>query len=154
MVLALLGVAMLYYFWRTTGSPFRSPYQVYSSTYGFAPLLPWERLPAMPAYNNAQMRDFYSKVDLAGYLEAHQSPLCVLASRSADFAIFFLGPALCIPMLVVLWILLCAWGAGKFSRKSRLVILSTVVCFCLLLLPIYFQLHYAAPITCSLDRKS
>ena len=37
---------MAYFFWRTTGSPVRMPYQVNRATYGIAPYFIWQlRMP-------------------------------------------------------------------------------------------------------------
>src|SRR2546428_11162664 len=54
MLLATL-VAMGYYFWRTTGSPFNTPYLVNLRTYFVVPIFPWSRLVPVSTYNLALM---------------------------------------------------------------------------------------------------
>src|SRR5262249_53185826 len=56
LVLALTGSAMMYYFWRVTGSPFRTPFMVNQATYNAIPYFPWQQVKTSPAYHNAVMR--------------------------------------------------------------------------------------------------
>jgi hypothetical protein len=67
------GFAMGYFFWRTTGSPVRMPYQVNRATYGAAPYFIWQTAGPPPFYRHAVMRDFYVNIELAAY-QREQAP--------------------------------------------------------------------------------
>ena len=58
-VLAAVGAATGYYFWRVTGSPFRMPYQVDRATYATARYFWWQSPNPQPVYHNQVMHDFY-----------------------------------------------------------------------------------------------
>src|SRR6266850_835819 len=51
--------AMAFYFWKTTGQPFRPPYLVYETTYMSTPSFPWLPPKPMPSYSSPAMRNFY-----------------------------------------------------------------------------------------------
>src|SRR5258706_11473571 len=50
LILATAIAGMAFYFWKTTGQPFRPPYLVYESTYMSAPSFPWLPPKPMPPY--------------------------------------------------------------------------------------------------------
>jgi hypothetical protein len=148
LVLAVTGGAMFYYFWRTTGNPFRAPYFVNLETYFFVPNFPWSPLRAIPLYHHASMRNHYLKFQPAWYYLARSKPATLLLIKAVVFWLFFLGPALTLPIVAAI--------ANKPQRclrqcfHGKMRLLSIVFCAsCIgLLLPIYFTPHYAAPITC------
>jgi len=59
LLLGTTAVAMAYYFWRVTGSPFRMPYQVDRATYAVAPYFLWQSPKPVPAYHHEVMRQVY-----------------------------------------------------------------------------------------------
>ena len=100
LILALTGCAMGYYFWRTTGSPWDTPFLVGMRTYYPASLFPWQPLRPIPVYHHAVMRKFC--VDLVhSHNEARSFTGRTKISLNSlyTFAMFFLGPALGLPLL-------------------------------------------------------
>src|ERR1041385_3755572 len=74
-VLAVTFVWMGYYFWRTTGAPFRTPYAIYSTTYDSARFFPWQRTNYLHSYRHKVMADFYLGFTMDQYELARTSPL-------------------------------------------------------------------------------
>ena len=63
-VLALTLAAMGYYFWRTTGSPFNTPFLVYLHTYTAVPNFPWQPLKPVPVYRHKVFRTSFERFRL------------------------------------------------------------------------------------------
>lgn len=141
LVLALGGAGMCYYYWRVTGSPFRMPYQVARDQYAAARIFLWERPNPVPVYRNQQMRDFYVGWELAKFMEA-KTPLGLAKNtigKAGAFWMFFLGPALTLPLVFLPRIL-------KDRRVRPLMIIGGIF-LAGLGLNTWFYAHYAAPIT-------
>src|SRR2546426_5417593 len=93
--------AMGYYFWRITGSPFRTPYQVDMATYRLV-YFPWQKLSPAPQYHHAVMRDFYLGDTVLGqYERARQHPLQLVLFKAVTLWLFFLGPVLTLPLFML-----------------------------------------------------
>ena len=141
LVLALAGAGMGYYNWRVTGNPFRMPLQVDRDEYAPARYFLWERPHPTPVYRNQQMRDFYAGWELTQCLEA-KTPFGLAKNtvgKIGTFWLFFLGPALTLPLLFLPWVL-------KDRRVRPLVIIGGIF-VAGLGLNTWFYAHYAAPIT-------
>jgi len=80
----MLGCATTgYYFWRVTGSPFRSPYQVERQTYSALPYLIWQPQRHSPIYHHKVIQDAYSDgVEGFASNRSWQGVLYALLSRS------------------------------------------------------------------------
>ena len=140
-ILTLAGVGMGYYFWRVTGNPFRMPYQVDRDQYAPAGIFLWEQPHPAPVYRNPQMREFYVGWELTKFMDA-KSPLGLLKNtvgKIGAFWMFFLGPALTLPLLFLPRI-------ARDRRMRPLVIIGAVFVVGLAL-NTWFYAHYAAPIT-------
>ncbi|HUJ95676.1 MAG TPA: hypothetical protein VLW84_10465 [Terriglobales bacterium] len=137
-VLGLAMVAMAYYYWRVTGSPFRMTYQVNRDTYSMAPYFPWQQPRPEPQYHHAVMRDFYFR-ELNRFLECRTFSGAI--RRAGDKLIslwsFYLGPLLTVPLLALPWTLR--------DRKMRLPLTIGLVFLIGLGLEIWTLPHYAAP---------
>jgi hypothetical protein len=141
LVLVLAGSATGYYYWRVTGSSLRMPYQVDRDQYAPARIFLWERPVAAPVYRNAQMQDFYAGWEMTKFMEA-KTPLGLAKNtigKIGAFWMFFLGPALTLPLLFLPWI----WN----DRRMRPLLLIGAVFLVALGLNTWFYAHYAAPIT-------
>ena len=148
LVLVLTGCAMGYYFWRTTGSPWDTPYLVNVRTYNPAPYFPWQSLRPVPAYHHEQMRDSYRDSTVHTYRES-RSINGNARQKAAEFTrlwSFFLGPALTLPLLAALATLPYdfSWRNISWDTRFLLLVCGTVIAGCTL--PIVFLPHYAAPI--------
>lgn len=100
----LAGVVFTcYYCYRVTGSPVRMPYEVNRATYGWPEnlaLLPPKRL----HLDHPMLQAMYEK-ELRNRLHYSTPALTLdsLDSRFFDCWVFFVGPALTIPMLLIPW---------------------------------------------------
>jgi hypothetical protein len=137
-VILVAGGAMVYYFWRTTGSPFLTPYHAYQTAYDPMPIFPWQSRGRAPEYQHAVMRNFHVGFVLDEYTFAVSHPVWRAASKAIVFWLFFVGPVFTLPLLLSV---ICA------TRKAVFFLLILCVCFLGMLLPIYFKAHYAAPMT-------
>ena len=149
LTLMVTASALAFYFWRTTGSPWHPPYAIYAATYDAAPFVPWQRITSVPIYRHEEMKRFYLGYEMNQYLVTRSVPWFVWTIRTGEFWLFFAGPALMVAVLVAVWLLPYGLGVKGFTRKARVLLLINLVSFVALLLPTYFNLHYAAPMTCS-----
>src|SRR5436190_912910 len=150
LVLTLGCATTGYYFWRVTGSPFRSPYQVERETYSSLPYLIWQPLRQPPSYNHKVIQDAYSD-GVQGVISnrSWQGVLYALLGRSLWLWRFFLGPALTLPVLLLSIILPYGFKWRSISTQTRFLI---VVFFTFLVGVVglevtLFSPHYAAPLT-------
>jgi hypothetical protein len=139
LVLALGFAAMLYYFWRTTGSPFRTPYQVNLQTQDPVPLFPWQSLRSSP---DTKMQAVFFGWEIDQHKFAHSHFVISSIARVIQFYLFFLGPALTLPFLML------AAGTRQRMLNIRLLLIVFSVSAFGLLLPIYYGPSYAAALTC------
>jgi len=140
-VLAAVGTAMGYYFWRVAGSPFRMPYQVDRATYATARYFWWLSPNPQPVYHSQAMRDFYIHLELGRFLMVRsvggfirETGLRIMASW-----VFFIGPILLIPLFMLPWVVR--------DRRIRWLVIAGGVSIAGMELPTFFAVHYAAPIT-------
>jgi hypothetical protein len=138
---AVVGVAMGYYFWRVTGSPFRMPYQVNRDTYAVARYFLWQHPNPQPVYHHQAMRDFYLGRELPPYLEARNLSGLLVATliKVGRLWIFYIGPALTIPLFLLPWVLR--------DRRLRWLVIAGAVSLAGTELIVFFMAHYAAPVT-------
>ncbi len=131
-------LAMTYYFWRVTGDPFRMPYQAYAEQYGAAPAFIWQKPVAEPAYRHPDLRathlafaqDYYQLKNVSTAFRAVLSKLQLLGT-------FYLGPMVLIPLI------LC-WRLPR--GRNRLSFYATAITVFGILLGVYIQPHYGAPL--------
>jgi len=139
--------AMAFYFWKTTGQPFQPPYLVYEKTYMSAPSFPWLPLKPMPSYSSPAMRSFYEGSALDALNFAVHHPLSNNFLRIFFFWLFYLGPMLTVPFLMLLLALPFGAKLSDFSVPMQFLLLVAGVSFAGMVLPVVFLQHYAAPIT-------
>src|SRR6266705_3203550 len=146
-ILTVTVAAMAFYFWKTTGQPFRPPYLVYEATYSSRPAFPWMPLKAPPPYPSFALLN-YQEGNLLGVFEfAAQHPLQSILLRILVFWLFYLGPTLTVPFLMLLLALPFGAKLSDFSAPMRFLFLVAGVSFAGMALPVVFFPHYAAPIT-------
>ncbi len=139
--------AMALYFWKTTGQPFRPPYLVYERTYMSTPSFPWLPPKPMPSYSSPAMRNFYEGSAFDAFNFAVHHPLSNIFLRIFFFWLFYLGPMLTVPFLMLLLALPFGAKLSNFSPAMRFLLLVAGVSFAGMLLPVIFLQHYAAPVT-------
>jgi hypothetical protein len=101
----------------------------------------------MPSYSSAAMRDFYSGDPVGAFDFARQHPLSHILLRIFLFWLFYLGPMLTIPFLMLLLALPVGAKPSDFSATMRFLLLVAGASFFGMLLPVIFFPHYAAPLT-------
>ena len=140
-LLSVAGTAMGYYYWRVTGNPFRMTYAVNRETYAVVPYFLFFPMRAVPTYNNATMREYYTGWEVREFQEAHtlRGFLRRTRNKALDLWRFYFGPALSLPLLALPW----AWR----DRRMRLPLIAAFI-FCLgLLIETWTFAHYVAPAT-------
>ncbi|MBZ5526891.1 MAG: hypothetical protein LAN71_03180 [Acidobacteriia bacterium] len=146
-VLLVCAGAMLYYFWRTTGNPFRTPYSVTLATYFIAPPFPWQSLSPEPAYHHPVMRKFFlTWIDLYQFARLH--PVLLAAGRVVHLWFFFFGLILIFPFFLLTIVLPNKTSLKDIPGETRFLLLVGLITGIGLTLPIYSNPHYAAPLTC------
>jgi len=149
LVLLLTGCAMGCYFWRTTGSPWNTPYLVTNRTYNPVPYFSWQPRKPPPVYHHPVMQDYYCRIMMAQYDKA-QSIAGTLEGRLKALILFwdfYLGVALSFPLVVALLTLPYGFSWRDVSGGTRLLSMVCLLGILGSMLPIYFSPHYAAPIT-------
>ncbi len=146
-ILAVTAGAMAFYFWKTTGQPFRPPYVVYETTYSSRPAFPWMPLQPPPPDPSFARLNYYEGNLLGVFEFAVQHPFQKILLRSFSFWLFYLGPTLTVPFLILLLALPVGARLSDFSASGRFFLLVAVVSFAGMALPVVFFPHYAAPIT-------
>jgi len=140
LVLILAGVAMGYYYYRVTGSPFRMAYQVNRATYATAPYFLWQTPRPDPAYRHEIFRSFYhwelgrfeDSLTIRGFLRSS-------AVKVEQWWQFYLGLTLVLPFLAL------PWAIG--DRKLRFAF-AVLACLALgFVVQTWTLPHYFAPAT-------
>ena len=141
-------VALGYYFWRVTGSPFTTPYQVNMRTYGLV-YFPWEKIEPVPEFHHAAMQMFYRGHKIVGLFSfARHHNLLLQFLKALIVWLFYFGPLLSMPWIV--WLLTRPRGRfyKSFSPDLRFLLLLCLIAYVSIMLTIYVgQPHYAAPLT-------
>ncbi len=147
LVLALTLGAMGYYFWRVTGSPFRTPYLEVTATYNPVPYFPWQSMKPIPQYHHQAMKDYYLGWQFDYYKTALEHPGQVAFKKLRTLATFYLGPLLLMPIAALLLV-----KPGKFfsglarPSKARILLVVCVITMIGMAFPVFFNPHYAAPL--------
>ena len=104
LILASGSAAMGYYNWQVFGSPLTLPYTVNRALYSVAPSFPWEDRGPEPSYNHAVMKRFYTTIETGGFQSEHTvlNFLRLTRLKLFTFWVFFIGPALTLPLLAFL----------------------------------------------------
>jgi hypothetical protein len=144
-----LGLAALgYYFWRVTGSPFTTPYQLNMRTYGLV-YFPWQKIDPVVVFHHQIMEKLYRGGAVVGlYHFARQHPIEMQLSKLVVIWLFYFGPVFTMPWLVSL---LARRGANPNKTSGsgfRFLLLTVLVVLAASGLTIYVgQPHYSAPLT-------
>jgi len=152
LVLVLNGCAMGYYFWRVTGSPWRTPYLANERTYDPAPSFPWQLLRPAPLYHHAVLRDFYRLHATGQFQESRTITGFVRMKLNVLMTLefFYLGTVLTLPLLMALATVPYGLSWKDISPSTRFLLFVCGAVIAGSMLPIYFFPHYDAPIACAL----
>jgi hypothetical protein len=148
LVMAATFAGLGYYFWRVTGSPFTTPYQVNMRTYGLV-YFPWQKIVEVPKFHHAAMEMLYRGGAVVGmYHFARLHPIRLQISKQLVVWLFYFGPVLTLPWLA--WLFTRPRGEfwKSFSPELRFLLLLALATSVSFALTIYVgQPHYAAPLT-------
>src|SRR5260370_37765419 len=137
LVMAAAFAGLGYVFWRVTGSPFTTPYQVNMRTYGLI-YFPWQKIGEVPKFHHAAMETLYRGGAVVGmYHFARQHPIRLQISKQLVIWLFYFGPVLTLPW--VAWLFTRPRGNfwKSFSPKPRFLLLLCLVTCVSLALTIY-----------------
>ena len=151
-VLALTVAGMGYYFWRTTGTPFHTPYTIFEHTYDPVPVFPWQPVKPFPAYNYPHIRRAYLLI-LDGFYNHTQTAGGLFVGTLTRFGImgsFYLGPIFILPLLLALGLVPYGFSCKKLSPNTRFLIIVSAAVILSNLLPIWYMPHYTSPATCTI----
>ena len=151
LVLAVTVAGMAYFFWRVTGSPLHTPYQVNLDTYLAVPYFPWQPLNLKHEYHHLVLERFYlHDWQMYFYYHARRAPFDVLKTKVSDIYRFFLGPVLALPLVVMLAINPWQIFRKSIAGKTGLLVAVCGATFIGVALPIYFNPHFMAPATAAI----
>ena len=114
--------AMGFYFWRTTGTPLRTPFQVNVATYNPMPYFPWQSLRAIPTYHHPVMQKFYLDWWMNQYELGHSHPVVLILLKACILWMFFLGPLFTIVLLGICLALPYGMSFTSLSHRARFLI--------------------------------
>ncbi len=141
-ILALTAVAMMTYFRRVTGDPFRLPYLVNRQSYAIAPLFLWQSPRPAPQLRHEVMRKFYLEWEPQFQYAAEQRTvvgyLAAAGVKLRSWLAFYAGPALMVPLVLTPWVLR--------RRRIRPLVWVAAISLAGSALQVYFQPHYVAPL--------
>jgi hypothetical protein len=149
-LLLITAGTMGYYFWRVTGSPFHTAFQVNLATYNPVPYFPWQSVKHAPEYHHEMMRIYYLGWWRRQYDFGREHPLFLLLLKNAGFWLFFFGPVLSLPVFAAGVVSPDGISFRHCRPNTRLLML---VCGSVLLgalLPVCFFPHYIAAITAAI----
>jgi hypothetical protein len=145
LLLTVTGLAMAYYFWRITGNPLRMPYDVAQANYGVAPYLIWQPLRPEPQFHHELMRDMYVKQlpEMYRFSRSLGGPIV----KAVELWSFYIGPALTLPLILLVFTLPYGFSWGHIKRGTRLMLLICGLSLIAFALESYSAPHYTAPLT-------
>jgi hypothetical protein len=152
LMLVLTGAGLGYYFWRVTGSPFQMPYQIERKNYGVVPLLLWQSQVARqkpPVYYSNAIRQLYldGEPKLYAVTRTPVGFVYVQSNKLLLFWKFYIGPALTVPLLMLLFILPYGFSLRDLTTESKFLLSIFGFCTAGMAAEIFFEPHYAAPLT-------
>jgi hypothetical protein len=142
LVLAVTAAGLGYYFFRVTGSPFSLPEAVQRVPYAMAPIFVWQSPGPEPVYRHKAIHDFYAVWEVNDVLPKIKSIGSVswnVFKKVIGTWVFFLGPALSVPLLFLPQIV------TRDGRMRILMIIGGITLFAVLLDSLFYA-HYLAPI--------
>lgn len=145
LVLIVTAAGLGYYLWRVTGSPTRMPYQIERATYGVAPYMLWQKVRPEPVYHNAVMRKMYAGEEVEGY-KVFDSFIGFLLKLYVAWG-FFLGPALTLPLLMLIFTLPKNFAMRDIDSSTFQLIFVFAIAAVAWATETFYNPHYSAPAT-------
>jgi len=147
LIMLVATLALGYYFYRVTGSPFTTPYQVNMRNYGLL-YFPWQKI-APIEFHHETLRMFYRGGPVIGWYEvAREHPFKLQFLKIWVIWLFYFGPILSFPWLA--WLFARSKGGfwKSLSAEFRFLLVLCVATYLSCILTIYVgQPHYVAHLT-------
>jgi len=147
-VTLLIGLVWLgYYFWRVTGSPFTTPYQINMRTYGMV-YFPWDKINPVQ-FHHPEMEKFYRGAAVVGFYDLARHHNLTLQSLKAFVVwIFYFGPILSLPWIIYLFTQIGKRFRGSIRPELGFLLLLCAATYLSNMLTIHIgQPHYIAVAT-------
>jgi hypothetical protein len=131
LVISAVGVITGYYNWRVTGNAFCMPHLAYARQYAAAPAFLWQSPIPQPAYRHPDLQLAH-----LAFARAYAQP--ALPDKLQLLGSFYLGPMILLPLLLF-------WRLPR--GRNLLPFVATAITTAGILLGVYLQPHYGAPLT-------
>ncbi|MGA2985223.1 MAG: hypothetical protein ABSG32_15540 [Terriglobia bacterium] len=145
LVLVLIGSGVAYYNWRVTGNPLRLPYQVDLENNSVVPYMIWQKLRPEPLYHHEVIRKMFAQQTSPAYYRARS--LEGLMFKANRLWRFFLGPALTLPLLLLIFLFPKDFSWRQISRRTRFLLIAGAAFLVAVALESFWVPRYAAPLT-------
>jgi hypothetical protein len=145
LVLSCSAASAFYYNWRITGSALKVPYVSDREQYATTPLFLILPLRPEPVYRDEGLRRVYA-AEVTLYRKARAMwGLREIGRKLKDFWLFFFGPLLTIPVLVLLFT-----RSDPPDERKQFFLYIVGVTVAGLLIEVWFYPHYASPATAAI----
>lgn len=152
LVLALAGLSDMYYCWRVTGNPFRTPYQLVWQAYGMTPKFLWQTLRPQQGLGlrHPALAHFYYVWETSSYesTRTFRGLLAEWATRLVVDWTFYLGPLLTLPLFAAVATTPYGFRLRQLEWSTKFLLVCTAIFAVGLGIEVFSYPHYAAPILC------
>ena len=140
LLLAVAGTATGYYFWRVTGNPLLIPEELNRMTYfSSAPVFIWQSPKSPQMYRHPAMAVFYNDWLRTQYTPSLRHIAGSTLGKIERFWIFFLWPALTLPLIMLPWVFK--------DRHGPFFLIGFALSFSGMSIIVWSFPHYYAPLT-------
>jgi len=151
-VVMIVGLAMGFYFWRVTGNPLRTPYQVNWDTYGMMPKFVWQsegpKQEATLRHDAMNDRDYHWEYSTYADMRTGKGLITQWVIRLGQDWVFYLGPILTLPLFVAMATAPYGFGWRQLDSDTQFLVVCMALFIAGLAVEVFSFPHYAAPITC------
>jgi hypothetical protein len=138
-ILLLFAAALSYYCWRVTGNPLELPQIAYIKQYAVTKAFVWQKSPPETTFRHAvlgaEMKSF--QLEERQY-DSRLGGFLWTLWKAMRIASFYLGPLLLVPLAMLPWLLRGRFRGAVFMAAASLTGI---------LLTVFLELHYAAPMS-------
>ncbi len=144
LMMVLTGCGVLYYNWRVTGNPLRLAYQVDLEANTVVPYMIWQKLRPEPIYHHEAIRRMFALETTSAYNLA-RTP-AGLWFKAVRLWRFFLGPALTLPFLVMIFLPSRGFSWHQMSRRTRFLVIAGAAFLVAVALESFWEPYYVRPL--------
>jgi len=104
----------------------------------------------MPHYRHPELKSDFEKWELPVYAADREHPVVAMETKALHYWLFFLGPTLSVPFVLLLFVLPHDFSLRDIGPDSRVLLSIAVLSFIGNLFPLFFNPGYAAPVTAAI----